>query len=71
MDLDLNRVLELQNLGNDDTMSDADPAAVPTEFATESFPRRLHFDRGGVLYKLQEQLVLVWLQEMEQHQQVI
>ena len=31
-------------------MADADPAAVPTEFATEGFfSRRLHFDRGGVL----------------------
>tara|TARA_B100001057_G_scaffold147946_1_gene147884 strand:- start:134 stop:8017 length:7884 start_codon:yes stop_codon:yes gene_type:complete len=42
--------VRITEFSNDDTMSDADPAAVPTEFATESFfTRRLHFDRAGVL----------------------
>ncbi len=42
--------VRITEFSNDDTMSDADPAAVPTEFAAESFvTRRLHFDRTGVL----------------------
>ena len=42
--------VRITEFSNDDTMSDADPAAVPTEFATESFfTRRLHFDRAGTL----------------------
>ena len=40
--------VRITEFSNDDTMSDADPAAVPTEFAAENFlSRRLHFDRGG------------------------
>ena len=42
--------VRITEFSNDDTMADADPAAVPTEFATEGFfSRRLHFDRSGVL----------------------
>jgi hypothetical protein len=42
--------VRITEFSNDDTMADADPAAVPTEFAAESFlTRRLHFDRAGVL----------------------
>ena len=40
--------VRITEFSNDDTMSDADPAAVPTEFAAEGFiTRRLHFDRTG------------------------
>jgi len=40
--------VRITEFSNDDTMSDADPAAVPTEFAAEGFiTRRLHFDRNG------------------------
>jgi hypothetical protein len=42
--------VRIQEFSNDDTMSDGDPAAVPTEFATEKFiEKRLHFDRDGVI----------------------
>ena len=42
--------VRITEFSNDDTMSDADPAAVPTEFAAEAFiTHRLHFDRAGVL----------------------
>ena len=42
--------VRITEFSNDDTMSDADPAAVPTEFAAENFmSRRLHFDRTGSL----------------------
>ncbi len=42
--------VRITEFSNDDTMSDADPAAVPTEFAAEAFmTRRLHFDRTGTL----------------------
>ena len=42
--------VRITEFSNDDTMADADPAAVPTEFATEGFfTRRLHFDRNGTL----------------------
>ena len=42
--------VRITEFSNDDTMSDADPAAVPTEFAAEGFmTRRLHFDRAGTL----------------------
>ena len=41
--------VRITEFSNDDTMADADPAAVPTEFATEGFvTRRLHFNRTGV-----------------------
>ena len=40
--------VRITEFSNDDTMSDADPSAVPTEFAAESFlSKRLHFDRNG------------------------
>jgi len=42
--------VRIQEFSNDDTMADGDPAAVPTEFATEKFiEKRLHFDRDGVI----------------------
>ena len=42
--------VRITEFSNDDTMADADPAAVPTEFAAEAFlTRRLHFDRTGTL----------------------
>ena len=42
--------VRITEFSNDDTMADADPAAVPTEFAAEGFiTRRLHFDRNGTL----------------------
>ena len=42
--------VRITEFSNDDTMADGDPAAVPTEFATEKFiEKRLHFDRDGVL----------------------
>jgi hypothetical protein len=40
--------VRITEFSNDDTMSDADPSAVPTVFADESFlSKRLHFDRNG------------------------
>ena len=42
--------VRITEFSNDDTMADGDPAAVPTEFATEKFiEKRLHFDRDGVI----------------------
>ena len=42
--------VRIQEFSNDDTMADGDPAAVPTEFATEKFiEKRLHFDRDGII----------------------
>jgi len=41
--------VRITEFSNDDTMADSDPAAVPTEFATENFiTRRLHFNRAGL-----------------------
>ena len=40
--------VRITEFSNDDTMADADPGAVPTEFAAEGFmSKRLHFDRNG------------------------
>ena len=45
--------VRITEFSNDDTMADGDPAAVPTEFATEKFiEKRLHFDRDGSLITL-------------------
>jgi hypothetical protein len=42
--------VRITEFSNDDTMADGDPAAVPTEFATEKFiEKRLHFDRDGII----------------------
>ena len=45
--------VRITEFSNDDTMADGDPAAVPTEFATEKFiEKRLHFDRDGVILSI-------------------
>ena len=55
--LGFRRGVRISEFSNDDLLSDADPQAVPTEFAVDEFVnRRLHFQRDGTVVGLNRQL---------------
>jgi len=55
--LGFRRGVRISEFSNDDLLSDADPQAVPTEFAVDEFiNRRLHFQRDGTVVGLNRQL---------------
>ena len=55
--LGFRRGVRISEFSNDDLLSDADPQAVPTEYAVDEFiNRRLHFQRDGTVVGLDRQL---------------